>query len=74
MTDTAIFLGTGKNQRLYAFGETEIEAWLMFRRQIAGEGLQISASMQRHAFVIQCTPDEASEIAEWMDAPALEWV
>ena len=63
MTDTAIFLGTGKNQRLYAFGATEGEAHATADRRCRDVGAAARVHMFLHnAAAFECVgPGRAAD-------------
>ena len=61
------------NNRLYGYGETLEAAREQFRQQILGATQRQKDSMWRRRQYVVLDDDEASEVAEMLDAPAIRW-
>jgi hypothetical protein len=59
---------------LYAYGETEAAAWLDFQCRIQGASFGQRAYMMQRARLVRLSPDDASEVAECIAAPAVGWL
>jgi len=59
--------------RLYGYGATLEAAREQFRQQILGATQRQKDSMWRRRQYVVLDADEASEVAEMLDAPAIRW-
>lgn len=64
----------GSHERLFGFGPTEREARRDAEFQIAGAGPAVRAHMRDRWVCEPVDAETASEIAEMLEAPVLEWL
>jgi hypothetical protein len=60
--------------RLFGYGETRQMAIQSFAEQIAGAPQRMQANMRGRASVVRVSDEEASEVAELIDSPAVVWI
>ena len=61
------------NGKLYGYGATLAAAQLDFAMQISGAGRAMQNRMLARVDMVALTDEDASEVAEMLDAPILEW-